>query len=366
MEKSQWPDLTDDGDFDDLSLALEQSLVYCQQLPPETQFSFGEDSYSLQDMVQSLEILGEFLQGNPNFGEFKRFLQENFQLYRSLGVGSDNTVTFSAYCSYTIPARLKPDAEFRYPLYARPPGLVDVHAENFDSKRKGERMAGRVEGKDLVPYFTRKEIDSDKILEGKGLEVAWSKSLLDILFLQIQGSGWLEAPGTTETYHIRYAGDNGLPYRSVGLHLIESGAIPKSEFNKAKMIEYFNRQTEERQHDILNYNPRYIFFEVVSATHSSRGSLLVPLTPCRSIATDPKVYPRAALAWIKTLRPKIDGKGNVSGQEPMMRFVLNQDEGGAIQGPGRVDYFAGHDWKAQKMAESLWFKGDLYFLVQKR
>ena len=118
-------------------------------------------------------------------------------------------VTFSAYHEHTLTASLKRSRTFRYPLYARPKELVDVFLDKFSSKNKGERIVGKKEGAELVPYYTRKDIDSGGILKGRGLEIAWAKDPMEILFLQIQGSGWIELPDSTQTYHIRYAGDNG-------------------------------------------------------------------------------------------------------------------------------------------------------------
>ena len=88
------------------------------------------------------------------------------------------------------------------------------------------------------------------------------------------------------------------------------------------------------------------------------GNIDIPLTPDRSIATDPKVFPKGGLAWIDVHH----APGHVSVQ----RFMLNQDEGGAIQGAGRVDYFAGAGPKAEKFATHFWYPGKLYFLVKKR
>ena len=52
-------------------------------------------------------------------------------------------------------------------------------------------------------------------------------------------------------------------------------------------------------------------------------------------------------------------------KKPLKRFVLNQDEGGAIKGAGRIDFFVGRGQEAQKMAESFWSEGDLYFFIKK-
>jgi membrane-bound lytic murein transglycosylase A len=72
------------------------------------------------------------------------------------------------------------------------------------------------------------------------------------------------------------------------------------------------------------------------------------------------------LAWIDTTQSIVDAKDKVKSAKPLQRFMLNQDEGGAIQGPGRVDIFAGHGIEAEGFASHLWNKGRLYFLVKKK
>ena len=93
---------------------------------------------------------------------------------------------------------------------------------------------------------------------------------------------------------------------------------------------------------------------------------MVSLTAGRSIASDPKFYPPGALAWIKTARPAFDKDGISVGTAPLARFVLNQDEGGAIKGAGRIDFFAGGGRDAELTAQKLWAPGELYFLIRKR
>lgn len=366
IEPGEFPSFKDDGDLKSLRDSAGQSLKYYSALPPNSTFSFGQTLVSGEELVETLESLVDFIDLESSAKELSLFLKENFDVYRSLGTDGKGQVIFSAYHEHTLTARLAPTAEYRFPLYSRPKDLVDVPLENFDPKRRGERIAGRLDGTSLVPYYSREDIDSKGVLKGKGLEIAWAKDPLEILFLQIQGSGWVQVAGTTETYHIRYAGDNGRPYSSVGYYLIESSAIPKKDFSRAKLAGHLSRQTEERRQKILNVNARYIFFEMVSPTNTTRGSLMVSLTPGRSIASDPKLYPPGALAWIKTIRPRFDPYGTAVGTETLSRLVLNQDEGGAIKGAGRIDFFAGGGKEAERFAQKMWNSGELYFFVKKR
>lgn len=359
------PPFLDDHDFPSLKASLEASRNFYSALPSSAPFYFGSDMRTAGELKEGLEDLVVQVQESSSPADLNQYIRAHFDIYRSCASPNPAPVVFSAYHEYSLSASLSPDRTYRYPLYARPKDLFDMDVSAFDRNRRGERWVGRLDGTRLLPYYSREEIDSRGALFGRGLEIAWAKSPLDILFLQIQGSGQIELPGSTETLHIRYAGDNGRPYKSVGQYLIESGRIPRESFSRAAMEDYLRKNEKERQM-ILNQNPRYVFFEIVSSTNQIRGALLAPLTAGRSIASDPKFYPPGALAWISTLRPVIDKSGAKSGTAPLTRFVLNQDEGGAIKGASRIDFFAGGGREAQILAQNLWYPGELYFFVKKR
>ena len=142
-------------------------------------------------------------------------VRDAFAVYQSVGIDPARTVTFSSYYEPTISVRLQKDKIYQYPLYARPPDLIDVDLSLFDAAYQGARITGRREGKTLVPYPTRAEIDGHKILAEQGIEIAWAKDPIDVLDLQIEGSGWLDF-GKGKVHRVRYDGDNGRRYRSVG------------------------------------------------------------------------------------------------------------------------------------------------------
>ena len=113
---------------------------------------------------------------------------------------------------------------------------------------------------------------------------------------------------------------------------------------------------------VLRHNPSYVFFRPLPG--SPVGSLGVPLTPGRSIATDPRVFPLGGLAFVRTERPVTLPDGALA-WVPVSRLVLNQDAGGAIRGPGRVDVFWGRGPDADLAASEMKQTGELYFLVRK-
>ncbi|MBI4397221.1 MAG: MltA domain-containing protein, partial [Elusimicrobia bacterium] len=256
-----YPDFSsDDGRFDGLEESVRASLSYYRSQPPDTVFRFGSDSYTAAHMIHSLETFLA-LRREPS-ESIDRKLKELFWVYRSTGLDARHSVTYSAYYEHSMKASLTRTEKYRYPLYQCPGDLA-------------------------VPYYTRQEIDSKNLISGRGLEIAWADDPMDIFFLQVQGSGWLHLP-TGEQIRIRYAGNNGHPYRSVGLHMIETGLIPKEKFNRQSMRDYMDSHPLERQ-DLLNVNPRYVFFQLDRSTESrlTFGSLKVPLTRKRSVATDP-------------------------------------------------------------------------------
>src|SRR5262249_60350423 len=86
-----------------------------------------------------------------------------------------------------------------------------------------------------------------------------------------------------------------------------------------------------------------------------------PSPPARWSAPDPRVFPRGALAFLRTRRPVESRDGQID-WIPFERFVLNQDAGGAIRGPGRVDVFWGRGSGAELAASDMKEAGELYWL----
>ncbi len=364
LRPDEVPAFEDDIDTASLHAAVLQSFAYYQSLPDKQLFVLGNDTYTAQELAASMAFVSVLLENSPEPKDWLAVLKSTFTVYQSVGTDPEKTVVFSSYYEPRIPARAARDKIYRFPLYGRPPDLVDVDLSLFDPAYQGMHVSGRREGRMLLPYPTRSDIDGRKILESAGLEIAWAKDPIDVLDLQIEGSGWLDL-GKGNLRRVRYDGDNGRRYKSVGQYLIATGRIPAKKFSRKAFLRYMKRHPKERQR-LLNVNDRYIFFRIDTSTAApfAYGNIDVPLTPGRSMATDPKLFPKGLLAWISVGESnQIAGRHGVL---PLRRFMLNQDEGGAIQGPGRVDIFAGHGADAKSLATHFWYKGRLYFLVKKK
>jgi membrane-bound lytic murein transglycosylase A len=75
--------------------------------------------------------------------------------------------------------------------------------------------------------------------------------------------------------------------------------------------------------------------------------------------------PPGALALIHAPIPFQNAKGAME-HRTISRYVLDQDTGGAIKGPGRVDYFLGTGKVAGERAGVTVANGQLYYLLLKQ
>jgi peptidoglycan lytic transglycosylase A len=285
------------------------------------------------------------------------FVRTHFEFYRS--AGREGGTLFTGYFEPILEGRRRPGGSFVYPLYRRPGDLIEIRLGDFGGEWEGTTIYGRVAGGQLVPYYTRREIDGDRALDDRGLEFAWLEDPVARYFLQVQGSGILRLEDGTEL-HVGFAGSNGRPYTSIGRLLVDDGSLPTGQAT-APAIAAFLRAHPERRDDILFRNERYIFFRRVDA--GPIGRLGVKLTAGRSIAVDVSLYPLGALAYVETEAPLVDSAGQPSGRRPLRRLVLAQDSGAAIAGPGRVDLFFGSGDAAGLEAGMMSSRGELYFVV---
>lgn len=351
------PALADLGEPKDLERSLEQSLAYLQRQAATAEIRFGPDLYTVAKLRESLEDFRSKLRELGIGPALYGYLRDSYRFYSSAAP----ELLFTGYFEAHLKGSRKRGGPYQHPLYRRPDDLYSLDLKSFfPGKDKGELPAtlrGRIEGKKFVPYYSREEIDYGGKLTKRGLELAWVDDELDAFFLQVQGSGIvsLEEGGSI---NVNYAESNGHPYRSIGNYLVKQG-VPKEQVNLRSLKAYLRSHPEEVR-TILSTNPSYVFFRTVD--RGPIGSLQVPLNPLRSIATDSKIFPKGALAWISTDLPEIGADGELAGSEPWSAFVLNQDTGGAIVGAGRVDLFMGRD---EERAGFMQQKGKLYFLIKR-
>ncbi len=286
--------------------------------------------------------------------DFGRFVQENFDFYRG---GKTGSALFTGYYTPLLYGSREKDERYQYPVYGLPEDLIFVDLEKFG---KSGKVKGTVKGRELVPYYRREEIESKVGFKQNPLLYVDDKVAL--FFLHIQGSGIVEMQDGSRI-RLNYADNNGFSYVSVGKQLISDDEIPREQMSMEAIRDYFQRRPEKMDH-YFNQNPSYVFFK--EDTGGPFGSSGAVVTPGRSIAADSGYFPKYGLAYIETEIP--DSKRE-DGKIKTMSFsalVFDQDSGGAIKGPGRVDIYFGEGDEAAFRAGFMKNEGNIYYLKKKK
>lgn len=207
--------------------------------------------------------------------------------------------------------------KFRYPLYRKPPEI-----------------------KNGATWFTRAEIETNGLLEGRGLEIAWIDDPVDVFFLQVQGSGRVRLTDGS-SLRVGYGGKNGRNYKSIGQELVRRGIYQAHQVS-AQVIRNWVKRNPVEGLALLRFNPSYVFFREVARVPADKGPLGAmnrSVTAMRTIAVDPRFTPLGAPVWVE--------KG---GSTPLRRLMIAQDTGSAIKGAQRADIFYGTGASAGRIA----------------
>ncbi|HXS28775.1 MAG TPA: murein transglycosylase A [Steroidobacteraceae bacterium] len=283
---------------------------------------------------------------------FERYL-EPLEIVKQTGRQSDEEGLITGYFEPVLQGSRSPSPEFNTPLYAPPPDLLTVDLGSVYPELKGKRLRARLDGRRVVPYYSRADLERDPAL--KGDELVWVDDAVAAFFLEVQGSGRVRLR-TGETIRLHYADENGYPYRSIGRYLIDRGELKRGEATMPA-IRAWALAHPDRLKELLDADPSVVFFHeepLGDPQLGPKGSLGVPLTPGRSIAVDPSAVPLGAPVFIATTFPASD--------VALQRLVMSQDTGGAIRGPVRADFFWGTGPEAASYAGQMRQTGRMWLL----
>jgi membrane-bound lytic murein transglycosylase A len=344
------PKAQDLESWTDLRPAIEKSLEFLSAKPNnEVALSTGDLELTWGQLRRSLMELELIL---PKLDERPSLLAERFA-WLQLG----RKVLMTGYYAPLVQADSKPSEEYPYPLYGVPDDLKSLDLGKFHRRWQGQKLMYRLENGEPVPFYGRDEIDFQGALDGRDLEVAWAKDLVDVFFLHIQGSGILEYPDGNRRY-ILYAGKNGRDYVSLGREMIERGMLERDEVSMHSIRDYLDANPDQKA-ELLSTNPSYVFFKL--GDDGPFGAMGRELTPRVSVATDPKVLPLGSLLLLRTQFPPQEPGGK---SEKLAGLVLAQDTGGAIKGD-RLDFYSGMGRKAEYMAGHLKADATVALLISK-
>jgi len=356
-----YPKFQDDMNYRSLALAIERNLEYLNRLKPDHMFYYGPHKYTCQHVRDSQKALLNLILKRPDSRELNRQIRKQFLIYRAAGRVGNRRVLFTGYFEPIFEGSLKPDGVFKHPIYKKPDDLIKIHLSLFNKRFGNETIIARIEGKEVLPYYSRQQIELENVLKGRKLEIAWLKDPLDVAFLHIQGSGRLKLPDG-RMISVGYRASNGRPYGSIGRYMLERGWLTREKMSMQSIRNYLS-QHPEIMDEVLNHNQSYVFFGLLDG--GPFGNINVPLTPGRSVALNARLFPKGALCYISCQKPVVDRRGDIAGWTNFSRFMVNQDTGGAIKGSGRADIFWGSSQYAQLAAGHMQHEGELCVLIKK-
>ncbi|MDD4929404.1 MAG: murein transglycosylase A [Gallionella sp.] len=286
----------------------------------------------------------------PDNDALRSFFEEAFTPYQVFNPDGTAQGLITGYYEPRLSGSRVKTARFKYPLYAAPDDLLTIDLSEVYPQLKNLRLRGRIEGKRIVPYYSRADLAAG---QGSLRELFWVENEVDLFFLQIQGSGRIELPDGRQV-KVGYADQNGRPYVSIGRKLIETGELNADQASM-QGIRRWAAQNPAKLSALLAQNPSFVFFrELPENLSAPLGALGVPLTEQYSIAIDPASIPLGVPVFLSTTYPAT--------AEPLNRLMLAQDTGGAIRGAVRADFFWGFGDQAGDKAGRMKQRGQMWVL----
>ncbi|MBS0453315.1 MAG: MltA domain-containing protein [Proteobacteria bacterium] len=267
------------------------------------------------------------------------------------------------------------------------PGLYALDTSTITRDTLDRKIRLRIDGRRLLPYYTREEIETRGAPNAKVL--AFVSSATALYEMQIQGSGRIRLPNG-EIVRVAYAEQNGQPFRPT-LAQNKQGKAETAVRTRGGAIELdpddvgdddvvdtsvvrvrgFTLARPESSGAVVVpgrkpagavtgsgiKDPSYVFFKESASSDAGGpvGAFGVPLQPGRSIAVDPRSTPLGYPVFVSTKQP---GTGT-----PLQRLTVAQDTGGAIRGAVRADYFFGNGQQAATQARRMKERGQLWILL---
>lgn len=353
-----------DGWADDAhDQALQVFSSSCNRIAPATGRSVSPehpDRKAVWDRLcsRTRDLLNEVRSPLARARAGKDFFERFFQPYL-VHSKSGKSGFFTGYYEPEVEGSLLSSADFSVPLYKRPDDLVPLHSKSDRAGLDKRLTAARRGGGRLLPYPTRREIESGA-LAGRDLELIWLRDRITAFFVHIQGSARIRLPDG-RVLRLSFAAKNGHPYTAIGRVISQRYGIAPSSLT-ADMLRQWLRDHPDQADDVMWNNESFIFFELSDIADLRRGPLGamgVPLTAMRSLAVDRNLYEMGVPVWVDALLPAPGRDDLVS----FRRLMVAQDTGSAIVGAARGDIFFGSgDWAGQ-WAGMVRHSGDFIFFL---
>ncbi len=288
----------------------------------------------------------------------RRFFETRFQPCR-IDCDGDRAGFVTAYYEPELQVSSTRSARYRHPIHGRPDDLIALDDDNRPAGLDPSFAFGRRTAYGIEEYPDRRAIDQG-FLDGRGLEIAWAASKVDVFFMHIQGSARLRFEDGAMR-RVTYVAKTGHPFTAIGRVLIDRGEQHRDGVTMQSLRQWL-ADNPDRADDLLWQNRSYIFFREAPVDDADRGPVAaakVPLIAGRSLAVDRFIHTYATPFFIHA-----EALTHLSGG-PFRRLMLAQDTGSAILGAARGDIFTGSGHHAGELAGSVKHPAVFYALLPK-
>ena len=262
----------------------------------------------------------------------RRFWEGQFYVWHVATDVTDIGRLTAYYEPIMAASRVKTPA-FSEPIQSKPADLFEIDLGQFDPTLRNRAIVARMERGKVVPYWSRAQIT-----ETTAPVLAWGEPA-EVLSLQVQGSGRLEFEDGSQI-RAAFAAHNGHRFGSNAQELIRRGALPVNGASMDALKTWFKTAPPKEARDVLNANPRTVFFQlepIKDPSFGPKGGQQAALEPNGSLAVDTSYHAYGVPIFLAADAPRVALSADVS----LRRLVVAQDTGGAIRGPIRGDLYWG-------------------------
>lgn len=278
------------------------------------------------------------------------FFRDRFAAFRVARPGADRPGFLTGYFEPELTGSLEPGSDFPTPVLARPDDLISLGPGETRPGLDPGLRAARATADGFAPYPDRAAIE-DGALGARAKPILWLRDPVDLLVLQVQGSGRVRLPDG-RAVRVLYDGRNGRPYTAVAKLIVQEGHLPLEGLTLARWTGWLRAHPETAKR-LIRANASYIFFRLAPVADPALGppgAANAPLSPGRSLAVDSTLWRYGLPFWLAGPLPAEAGAG---APDAAGRLVVAADTGSAIVGPARGDLFVGTGPEAGAVAGNL-------------
>jgi len=271
------------------------------------------------------------LAGDPSL-EDRSFWEGQFQAWRVATEAADVGRLTGYYEPIMAASRVKTPV-YSEPIQSKPADLFEIDLGQFDATLRNRSIIARMDRGKVVPYWSRAQIT-----ESTAPVLAWGEPA-EVLSLQVQGSGRLQFDDGSQV-RAAFAAHNGHRFGSNAQELIRRGALPVNGASMDAIKTWFKTASPKEAREVLNANPRTVFFQLESIKDPSagpKGGQQTALEANGSLAVDTSYHAYGVPIFLAADAPRVALSADVS----LRRLAVAQDTGGAIRGPIRGDLYWG-------------------------